>query len=557
VLLVVDDWGYANVGYHRRQGLPHDDVDTPNFNALIKQGLELDRNYVHKFCSPTRSSIQSGRLPVHVNLVNGDPTISNKNDPISGWAGIPRNMTGMAQLLKNAQYRTHLVGKWDCGMATPDHTPRGRGYDSSFGYFHHANDYWVEAIGSCPSPGRGEAGGETDGKNKNTTNVIDLWMADDGGGEHGASAAGNPNCVFCNGSSPPGVDPAQYKPMHNGPTLLGVNGTIEDYEEWKFSQYAMRTIRDHNATDKEHPLFLNYNMHCVHEPLQSPHSYFAAQEVLTNATYPDAPAQPRAIYHSMVKFADDVLGNLTAALKSNHHMWEDTLIVITSDNGGPMYGTNAANNFPLKGYKFSSWEGGIRVIGAVGGGFLDPNNAKGGHRRPLGGKLIGMIHGTDWYATFAALGGVSSADPRAEAAGLPPPDSLNLWPYLSGAVETSPRTSFQVDEQCLVNSPYKLLLGHQKGACWSGPHVPNATGAGICTRVAQCYEGGCLFDLFADPEERVDLAKNPKFAATLAAMQAQLAEANLRIFSPNRGEPDPRACAQVVKNGGYWGPFSL
>ena len=261
VLLVVDDWGFANVGYHRR-GWSHDDVDTPNFDALVEAGLELDRNYVHKFCSPTRASIQSGRLPVHVNLVNGDPTISNPNDPVSGWAGIPRNMTGMAQVLKNAQYRTHLVGKWDCGMATPDHTPRGRGYDSSFGYFHHANDYWVEAIGSCPGSASGPDTGGT-----NSTSVIDMWMADYGGGEHGASAAGNPSCVFCNGSAPPGVGPAQYKPMHNGPSLLGVNGTVEGYEEWKFSQYAARVIRDHNATDKDRPLFLNYNMHVVHEPL--------------------------------------------------------------------------------------------------------------------------------------------------------------------------------------------------------------------------------------------------------------------------------------------------
>lgn len=38
------------------------------------------------------------------------------------------------------------IGKWDVGMATVDHTPRGRGYDSSFGYFHHDNDYWTERL---------------------------------------------------------------------------------------------------------------------------------------------------------------------------------------------------------------------------------------------------------------------------------------------------------------------------------------------------------------------------------------------------------------------------
>jgi arylsulfatase B len=110
--------GWANVGYHRKNysSFSHsgvDDVSTPNFDALVSQGLELDRNYVHKFCSPTRSSIQSGRLPVHVNLVNGDVTSSNPDDDVSGWAGIPRNMTGLAQVLKNAKYRTHMIGKID------------------------------------------------------------------------------------------------------------------------------------------------------------------------------------------------------------------------------------------------------------------------------------------------------------------------------------------------------------------------------------------------------------------------------------------------------------
>jgi arylsulfatase I/J len=108
--------GWANVGYHRKnitsRGSVADDIDTPNFNSLVSKGLELDRNYVHRFCSPTRSSIQSGRLPVHVNLQNDDPGISNPNDPVSGWAGIPRNMTGMGSVLLKAGYQTHLVGKW-------------------------------------------------------------------------------------------------------------------------------------------------------------------------------------------------------------------------------------------------------------------------------------------------------------------------------------------------------------------------------------------------------------------------------------------------------------
>ena len=38
-------------------------VITPHSDALVKEGLELDRHYVFMFCSPTRMSIMSGRLP--------------------------------------------------------------------------------------------------------------------------------------------------------------------------------------------------------------------------------------------------------------------------------------------------------------------------------------------------------------------------------------------------------------------------------------------------------------------------------------------------------------
>lgn len=54
------------------------------------------------------------------------------------FAAVPRNMTGIATKMKAAGYATHMAGKWDAGMATQDHTPQGRGYDTSLNYFHHA-----------------------------------------------------------------------------------------------------------------------------------------------------------------------------------------------------------------------------------------------------------------------------------------------------------------------------------------------------------------------------------------------------------------------------------
>ena len=35
-----------------------------------------------------------------------------------------------------------MYGKWDAGMATPQHIPRGRGYQHSLVYYHHVNDAW-------------------------------------------------------------------------------------------------------------------------------------------------------------------------------------------------------------------------------------------------------------------------------------------------------------------------------------------------------------------------------------------------------------------------------
>eukprot|EP00959_Pyramimonas_sp_CCMP1952_P126523 2646350-Pyramimonas_sp.AAC.1 len=51
-------------------------------------------------------------------------------------------------------------------------------------------------------------------------------------------------------------------------------------------------------------------------------------------------------------------------------MWDNTLVIFTSDNGGPIYEPGAANNYPLKGGKYSDWEGGIRTNAFVSGGFV-------------------------------------------------------------------------------------------------------------------------------------------------------------------------------------------
>ena len=86
-------------------------------DALVQTGVLFDQYYVHKYCSPSRSSYQTGRMPIHVNVLNDDESIWNPADPVAGFAAVPRNMTGISAKLKSAGYATHFSGKvWRGGV---------------------------------------------------------------------------------------------------------------------------------------------------------------------------------------------------------------------------------------------------------------------------------------------------------------------------------------------------------------------------------------------------------------------------------------------------------
>eukprot|EP00937_MAST-01D_sp_MAST-1D-sp2_P000373 g373.t1 len=494
--ILVDDFGWANAGWHRPAGWK--EVQTPNMDALVAEGLELDRAYAYK----------SGRLPVHVNRVNLAPDISNPSDPVSGFAAIPRNMTGIATKMRAAGYKTHQVGKWDAGMATFDHTPQGRGYDTSFGYFHHANDYWTEQTGHC----RDSAGKARD--------PVDLWDTD-----HGAST-------------------------QNGTTAAQPKGSVEAYEEYKFEQHVLSIIEQHDPKD---PLFLNYDMHIVHEPLEVPDVFLQKFDFIANSSAKDFKGN-RQHYHAMVNFADAVLGNVTALLKAKG-MWEDTIITLQSDNGGPSWSGSGhtANNFPLKGTKMANWEGGVRTNAFVSGGFI-----KQVAPQMVGKKLEGYVHVCDWYATFAALAGASARDERGAIANLPPVDCkfASLFACLMWEVPNSPRDTIHMDEGVAVRGDLKLLKSESAQACWAGPYYPNGTADAGCNRNERCGQsGGCLYNITADPSEYVNLATDPAYAGHLAAMNKLVDDLDATLFTPNRGKADPKACDQADKNGNFWGPW--
>jgi arylsulfatase I/J len=125
--------------------------------------------------------------------------------------------------------------------------------------------------------------------------------------------------------------------------------------------------------------------------------------------------------------------------------------------------------------KMNNWEGGVRVNAFVSGGFLPAA------RR--GKKEEGLTAVWDWYATFCALAGVDAHDERAQAAGLPPIDSVDLWPLISGDNTTSPRTVIPLGSPPgnfdgtpsiapitgLIKGQWKILIGNVAQAYWCVP----------------------------------------------------------------------------------------
>ena len=101
-----------------------------------------------------------------------------------------------------------------------------------------------------------------------------------------------------------------------------------------------------------------------------------------------------------------------------------------------------SNADPLRGSKLSDWEGGIRVVSFLSGGYLPAARQ--------GKALNGLIAMADWVATFASMAGVVPSDPLAAAAGLPPLDSIDMTDYIFGRRPDSPRTEIQVDSNVLL-----------------------------------------------------------------------------------------------------------
>lgn len=126
VILLADDWGFTDVGAFGGE------IATPHIDALAAKGVRFSNFHVAGSCSPTRAMLQTGVINHRAGLGNMPETIPPEHLGKPGYeAQLNNRVVTIADQLRVGGYRTYLTGKWHLGY-TPDTLPTARGYDRAF-----------------------------------------------------------------------------------------------------------------------------------------------------------------------------------------------------------------------------------------------------------------------------------------------------------------------------------------------------------------------------------------------------------------------------------------
>lgn len=127
LVIVGDDMGYADVGFHGCKDIP-----TPHLDSLAASGVRFTNGYVTgPYCSPTRAGLLTGRQQTR---------FGHEFNP-SGPNGLPLTESTLPDHLKQAGYVTGMVGKWHLG-ALPAQVPQQRGFGDFYGFLGGAHSYF-------------------------------------------------------------------------------------------------------------------------------------------------------------------------------------------------------------------------------------------------------------------------------------------------------------------------------------------------------------------------------------------------------------------------------
>jgi arylsulfatase len=146
VVILADDLGFSDIGAFGSE------IETPNLDALAKDGMRFTNFYTHASCSPTRATMITGTDTHRNGLGNMDEWAAPNQLGVPGYEGYLNDaVVTLPELLKDAGYHTYMVGKWHLGKA-PDKIPAARGFERDFSLLDGAASYWDMTNFTAASP---------------------------------------------------------------------------------------------------------------------------------------------------------------------------------------------------------------------------------------------------------------------------------------------------------------------------------------------------------------------------------------------------------------------
>ncbi len=464
ILILADDLGYGDI---KSFGGDRCQIETPHFDRLAREGMRFTDAHVNaSVCVPSRMAIMTGRYPWRF----GPP------EPGGPWGylgtRLPAGQHTLGTMLRAAGYHTGYVGKWHLGTKMQTLDGRTQGPDNVD--YRRPLDVGPPQFGfqeSCILPGSLDMFPYAFVRNNRWVGEVTA--------EKGWSAFNR-----------------------RGPAA-------EDFEDVKvletLSGEAERFLRDRAADAQQgRPFFLYLALTSPHTPV-SPSSKFAGRSKL-------------GIYGDFVMETDACVGRVLSALDALD-LADNTLVMASSDHGPASYaGRRRKATFlqmkeleedghfaggPFRGYKFSVYEGGLRVPLAVRWPPVVPAGT-------TCGRLVGL---QDLMATFAELTGTKLDD----AAG---PDSISFLPLLKDPTAAAPRTSMAFEAspaRAIRAGAWKLALCPGSGCAGTYGNMPPRDQAWrdalkqfgrLPTRMEELQQGPFvqLFNLDEDPGETTNLA---------------------------------------------------
>ena len=292
IVIMVDDMGWGDLECYPKGDAWGGDasISTPNINRLASEGVLCMQGYATGMvCSPSRAGMLTGRYQQKFGYYSFGEAM----------APLPKDVPLLPEVLKNAGYRTGMIGKWHVSFLEGSR-PMDRGFDRFFGFIGGQHDYFIPNLGQPID---------------NVVNGTDGYIFD------------------------------QNKPVDS-----------VDYLTAEFTGRALDFLQEFKKDSRPFFLYLAYNT--PHPPLQAPWEDLEPYA----AKRPNERFTSRDIVKAMVDVLDRDIGSLMESL-AELGLDENTLIVFTSDNGGHDDGPGGVvqHNGGLRSRKGFYYEGGVRV----------------------------------------------------------------------------------------------------------------------------------------------------------------------------------------------------